>query len=44
MLNITNFLLKLYEIVDEKATSNTVDWFEPDGDGFIIRNFELFTD
>jgi hypothetical protein len=34
------FLLKLYEIVDDKATSSIVDWAEEEG--FVIKSPVFF--
>ena len=38
---VPSFLLKLYEIVDNKSIDHVVAWFE-DGEGFVIRNSILF--
>jgi hypothetical protein len=36
-----SFLIKLYDIIDDPETDDIISWVE-EGDGFIIRNVELF--
>lgn len=40
--HVPSFLLKLFEIVDSKVSDHIVGWNEPDNDGFIIKNINLF--
>ena len=42
--HVPSFLVKLYEIVDNKAQDHIVSWTEPDGDGFTIKNTNAFSE
>lgn len=42
--HVPSFLVKLYEIVDNKISDHIVAWTEPDGDGFNIKNTSAFSE
>ena len=42
-VNIPSFLPKAYEIVNDSATNEIIAWNE-DGNGFIVKNVNKFSD
>jgi hypothetical protein len=39
---VPTFLVKLFEIVNSESTDHAVSWKEPENDGFVIKNINIF--